>query len=66
MHSPQPPAPRAEASPVSIVSSSRNPGRLGRLGAFCARHPVWVIAAWLLLLAGATLGRQLAAPVYSD
>lgn len=54
MQSPQPPGPPAQ------------PSRLGRLGAFCARHPVWVIAAWLVLLAGAVLGRQLAAPAYSD
>ncbi|MDD9380832.1 MMPL family transporter [Streptomyces sp. ZAF1911] len=40
--------------------------RLGRLGGFCARHPVWVIAAWLLLLAGAMASSRLAAPVYSD
>ncbi|MGW6685309.1 MMPL family transporter [Streptomyces sp. NPDC054961] len=54
MYSPQPSDPPARAS------------RLSRLGSFCARRPVWVIAAWLLLLGGAVLGRQLAAPVYSD
>lgn len=54
MHHPQPPGARPRAS------------RLSRLGACCARHPVRVIAVWLVLLAAVVLGRQLAAPVYSD
>lgn len=36
------------------------------LGAFCARHTVWVIAAWLVLPAGAFLGRHAVGPAYSD
>ncbi|WP_328302953.1 MMPL family transporter [Streptomyces sp. NBC_00435] len=54
MHHPQPPEGRPPAS------------RLSRLGTLCARHPVRVIAVWLLLLAVAVLGRQLAAAAYSD
>lgn len=70
MQSPQPSAPQALAeagAPAPAAAPAATPvSRLGRLGAFCARHPVWVIAAWLLLLAGAVLGRQLADPAYSD
>ncbi|MGV9247838.1 MMPL family transporter [Streptomyces sp. NPDC003710] len=41
-------------------------GRLTRLGGWCARHPVVVIACWLLALAAALAGRHVAAPVFSD
>ncbi|MFG2603456.1 MMPL family transporter [Streptomyces sp. NPDC048514] len=41
-------------------------GGLGGLGAWCARHPLMVIAAWLLVLATALAGRHLAAPTFSD
>ncbi|MFD5889016.1 MMPL family transporter [Streptomyces sp. NPDC060334] len=51
---PRRPRPRARSS------------RPGALGAFCARHPMWVIAAWLVLLAGAFLGRHAVGPAYSD
>ncbi|MCY0918497.1 hypothetical protein OS965_09960 [Streptomyces sp. H27-G5] len=54
MQFPRRPRPRARSS------------RPGALGAFCARHPVWVIAAWLVLLAGALLGRHAVGPAYSD
>ncbi|MFJ9078628.1 MMPL family transporter [Streptomyces sp. NPDC102278] len=36
----------------------------GALGAVCARHPLWVIAAWLVLLLGAVLGRHAVGPAY--
>ncbi|MEU4656113.1 MMPL family transporter [Streptomyces sp. NPDC023723] len=39
---------------------------LHRTGAFCARHPVWVIAAWLLVMAAAMLGRNVIGATYSD
>ncbi|OIJ62622.1 transporter [Streptomyces mangrovisoli] len=39
---------------------------LGRLGGACARHPVLVVAAWLLVLVAALAGRHLAAPTYND
>ena len=39
---------------------------LARLGGFCARHPLWVIAAWLLVLAAALAGRHAADPTFSD
>ncbi|MFG3001044.1 MMPL family transporter [Streptomyces sp. NPDC048340] len=32
----------------------------------CARHPVWVIAAWLVLLAATFAGRQAVGSTYSD
>ncbi|MES4893117.1 MMPL family transporter [Streptomyces sp. NPDC096012] len=54
---PDAPPPRGSA-PVS--------GGLGGLGARCARHPVVVIASWLLILATALAGRHLAAPAFSD
>lgn len=41
-------------------------GRLGALGALCARHSAAVIAAWLLILVGALAGRHFAAPTFSD
>lgn len=47
-------------SPLSSLS------RLGRLGGFCARHPVWVIAVWLILLFTALAGRSAVGPVFSD
>ncbi|WP_234367539.1 MULTISPECIES: MMPL family transporter [Streptomyces] len=50
--------PPADPTPVS--------GGLGRLGGFCARHPVTVIAVWLLILGAALAGRHLAAPTFSD
>ncbi|MET9610641.1 MMPL family transporter [Streptomyces sp. NPDC006512] len=48
------------------VPDRATPSRLARTGAFCARHPVWVIAAWLLVLCAALAGRHLADAVYSD
>lgn len=41
-------------------------GGLARLGRWCARHPVVVIAFWLLALAAALAGRNAVAPVFSD
>jgi putative drug exporter of the RND superfamily len=41
-------------------------GRLGRLGRWCARHPWPVIAIWVVLLAGATLGHRALGGTYSD
>ena len=42
------------------------PSGLSRLGAFCARHPVWVIAVWLVLLVAALAGRHVVSPTFSD
>lgn len=39
---------------------------LARIGGFCARRPVMVMAVWLLVLTGALVGRHFAAPVFSD
>ncbi|WP_435174174.1 MMPL family transporter [Actinacidiphila sp. bgisy145] len=39
---------------------------LGRLGAFCARHPVWVVASWLVVLLAGLAGRNVVGAVYSD
>ncbi|MFJ9818526.1 MMPL family transporter [Streptomyces sp. NPDC101151] len=41
-------------------------GGLSRLGLWCARRPVLVIALWLVTLAAALAGRHVAAPVFSD
>lgn len=70
MSSPQLRGPRpAPAGPVAPAGQPRPdgpPGRLGLLGGFCARHPVWVIAAWLVLLAAVFAGRQALGPAYGD
>ncbi|MGW3664998.1 MMPL family transporter [Streptomyces sp. NPDC005141] len=42
------------------------PSVLHRTGAFCARHPVWVITAWLLVLAASIAGRQAVGAAYGD
>ncbi len=39
---------------------------MARVGRFCARHGWWVLGAWLVLLAAATLGHRLAGGHYSD
>ncbi|WP_405915238.1 MMPL family transporter [Streptomyces sp. NBC_00728] len=43
-----------------------SPSVLYRTGAFCARHPVWVIAGWLLVLAAAFAGRQAVGATFGD
>ena len=57
--------PPENPSPPGARSGTR-PGGLGRLGAFCGRHPVWVVAAWLVLLVLALGGRHAVAPTFSD
>ncbi|MCT9007689.1 MMPL family transporter [Streptomyces rhizosphaerihabitans] len=42
------------------------PTVLHRTGAFCARHPVWVIAVWLLVLAAAFAGRHAVGATFGD
>ncbi len=49
------------ASPSDVPA-----GRLSRLGTFCARHAVWVIAFWLLILVAALAGREIVDPAFSD
>jgi RND superfamily putative drug exporter len=41
-------------------------GKLARLGGFCARHALWVIAAWLVLLIAALGGRHIVGATFSD
>ncbi|MFI5980106.1 MMPL family transporter [Streptomyces sp. NPDC051555] len=60
------PAPAEAAPEPESESAVERPGRLGRLGGFCARRPLWVIAAWLVLLAAVFAGRQAVGPTYSD
>ncbi|MGW7346269.1 MMPL family transporter [Streptomyces sp. NPDC054854] len=48
------------------VPDGEAPSRLARTGAFCARHPLWVMAAWLLVMCAALAGRQLVGAGYSD
>ncbi|MFI1767226.1 MMPL family transporter [Streptomyces sp. NPDC020800] len=63
----QPPAPNEADNDTHPPSApARVHGGLGRLGAFCARHPAAVIAVWLLILAAALAGRHIAAPTFSD
>jgi len=63
-----PSATPSEAAPRPVPGGAgRGPlGRLGRIGGFCARHAVWVIAAWLVLLICVLVGKNIAAPTYSD
>ncbi|MFF9607804.1 MMPL family transporter [Streptomyces sp. NPDC014684] len=46
--------------------TSPAPSGLARLGALSARHPVLIIASWLLLMAAALAGRHVLAPTFSD
>ncbi|MER5719062.1 MMPL family transporter [Streptomyces sp. NPDC002132] len=56
-------SPTGTGSPDDRVPLS---SALGRLGGFCARHPVAVIAGWLLVLLASLVGRHLASPTFSD
>ncbi|MFF4213209.1 MMPL family transporter [Streptomyces sp. NPDC001796] len=50
----------------ALSVSARPAGGLTRLGGWCARHPVLVMAAWLLALTAALAGRHAVAPAFSD
>lgn len=50
----------------STSSAPPPPGRLARVGGICARHPIRVIAAWLILLACVMIGHNIANPTFSD
>ncbi|WP_141579811.1 MMPL family transporter [Actinomadura sp. WMMA1423] len=39
---------------------------MARLGAFCARHPVWVLVAWLVVVVGALGGQKAVHAKYDD
>ncbi|MEU7427462.1 MMPL family transporter [Streptomyces sp. NPDC040750] len=60
------PTPLAPTGPNPSECPAQARGALGRLGARCARRPVVVIGAWLLILAAALTGRHLVAPTFSD
>ncbi|MEV6009784.1 MMPL family transporter [Streptomyces sp. NPDC051976] len=51
---------------ASAPAPTPTTGKLGRLGAFCARHSVWVIVVWLVLLVGALAGRHIVDPTFSN
>ncbi|WP_331739530.1 MMPL family transporter (plasmid) [Streptomyces sp. NBC_00015] len=55
----------ATAAPAASPPGTR-PNLLHRSGAFCARHPVWVIAVWLLVVAAALWGNKTVGASYSD
>ncbi|MEV6197888.1 MMPL family transporter [Streptomyces sp. NPDC051920] len=57
-----PPAPLSLA-PLPVVA---RPSVLHRTGAFCARHAMWVIAAWLVVLAAAFAGRHAVGATFGD
>ncbi|MFZ3474686.1 MMPL family transporter [Streptomyces sp. 4.24] len=59
-------SPASTPTPASAATAPARIGRLHRLGAFCARRPLWVITTWLVLVVVAFLGRQAVGPVYSD
>ncbi|WP_420309178.1 MMPL family transporter [Streptomyces sp. YS-B37] len=59
MHAP------ATTAPAPSPPGTR-PSALHRTGAFCARHPLSVIAVWLLVLAAALLGSKTVGATYSD
>ena len=59
------------SSPMPSPSPSPRPdpdrlGGLHRLGALCARRPLWVIAVWLVLLVAALAGRHVVGATFSD
>ncbi len=58
--------PADPAADGPATAPGRSIGRLERLGLAAARHPIAVIALWLLLLAGSLVGRQTAGGVFSD
>lgn len=57
--------PPASLAPAPLPVAPRPPA-LHRTGAFCARHPVWVIAVWLLVLAAAFAGRHAVGATFGD
>ncbi|MFE1754441.1 MMPL family transporter [Streptomyces anandii] len=59
------PAP-ATADATPPFDTAPPPGGLARLGGWCARRPVVVIAAWILALLAALAGRHVVAPTFSD
>lgn len=52
--------------PASPAPGGAPRGRLGRIGGFCARHPLQVIAAWLVVMICVLIGHNIANPTYSD
>ncbi|RAJ44787.1 RND superfamily putative drug exporter [Kitasatospora sp. SolWspMP-SS2h] len=58
----------ASASGPGPAGASGPPsrGRLWRLGGWCARHPVVVLAGWLLVLVGAQVANHAVGGAYSD
>ncbi|MGR6974940.1 MMPL family transporter [Streptomyces cynarae] len=57
---------RSETDAPALPASALPIGGLARLGGWCARHPVVVVAAWVLALTAALTGRHMVAPVFSD
>ena len=61
-----------QAAARDAAPSTRNahgqpdPGRLAGLGRWCARHPWPVVALWIVLLVGATVGHRALGGGYSD
>ncbi|MBO2456296.1 MMPL family transporter [Actinomadura violacea] len=51
---------------MPTAAPERRPAGLARLGSFCARHPWWVLAAWIVLLVAALGGRKAVGPTFSD
>ena len=49
-----------------MLSEVGRDGLLYRTGRWCARHPLLVVLAWLILLAGVTLGHRALGGAYSD
>jgi RND superfamily putative drug exporter len=49
-----------------MLSQTRPHGPLYRTGRWCASHPLLVVLAWLVVLAGAALGHRALGGVYSD
>ncbi|BBB02079.1 putative integral membrane export protein [Actinacidiphila reveromycinica] len=59
-------SPSGQAGPNGRPGSNGQLGGLGRIGAFCACHPVRVVAVWLVLLVLALGGRHVVGPTFSD
>jgi RND superfamily putative drug exporter len=52
--------------PAGAAEDGGGTGFLARLGRGCARHPIRVIAAWLVVLVAVAVASQAARPTYSD
>lgn len=56
----------AHVTTSEVGTGPERPRGLGALGAWCASHPLWVVAAWLLAVVGTYAGSAAAGGAYDD